>query len=139
MRDIRIILIIGTIFLMISCSSQNSSTENKNANSDQSNLSCLELLKTYSKYWIADSVGKNGFRYLFGTTFLNKCDWKNLKWSEAKDFMGSPNLSIPSDGTILIKYRLTESNYWDTPGFMYLQIHVEGDRIIYFYVRQMEG
>jgi hypothetical protein len=140
MRDIRITLLIGSFFLMVSCSSQNASTgKQKNRNSEHTNSSCLELLETYSKYWVADSVGKNGFRYLFGTNFLNKCDWKNLKWSEVKGYMGSPNSSVPSDGIIMIRYKLTESNDWTLPGLRILEVHVEGDRIIYFYVRQIDG
>lgn len=36
-------------------------------------FNCLAKLKEYSKYWIQDSLAKNGFRNLFAEAYLLKC------------------------------------------------------------------
>ena len=56
---------------------------------------CLVLIQLYSKYWIADSLARTGFRNLIGSELLRSCDCMEGKnWKEVSKYLGKPNFIV---------------------------------------------
>jgi len=72
--------------------------QNKNADTciiKPNTLTCYKLIKLYSKYWIADSLARTGFRNLIGTEFFHSCNCMEGKdWKEVSKYLGKPNFVV---------------------------------------------
>jgi hypothetical protein len=58
----------------------------------------IDELAGYSKFWIKDSLAKNGFRHFFGREFFRCSDnnLKGLKWSTISSYLGPPHFTVKS-------------------------------------------
>lgn len=95
---------------------------------------CLATLEYYSHYWTKDSLGKNGFRELFGQFILKDCNCKGRKWGILRKYLGRPNQSFISEDKHVYRYRL---NYYSPSmkdvGTTLLDIDVDSQGIITFF------
>lgn len=97
---------------------------------------CLETIKYYSQFWIGDSLGKNGFRQLYGTTILKKCNLVGKKWSDLAVYFGKPNSKFTNWDRTRYVFRL---DHYDEdmyiPGTLLLYVDTQRDTIRSFEVR----
>lgn len=102
--------------------------------------SCLSILEWYSNYWRNDSLGKNGFRELYGQFILKDCNCKGRKWNIVRKYLGSPNQSGIMEDKHIYRYRLNYfSTSWDI-GTGILEIVVDSQGIIrQFIVYEVDG
>src|SRR5688572_10031251 len=58
-------------------------------------MNCYNLIIFYSRYWIADSLARTGFRNLLGSELLPSCDCMEGKnWKEVSKYLGKPNFVV---------------------------------------------
>jgi hypothetical protein len=58
-------------------------------------MNCYNLIIFYSRYWIADSLARTGFRNLIGTELLSSCDcMEGRNWKEVSKYLGKPNFVV---------------------------------------------
>lgn len=68
---------------------------------------CVNILRYYSRYWIADTVGESGFRELFVQYLKVKCSVIGMQWDSLANSFGKPNREIKSDHEAIYIYKLT--------------------------------
>jgi len=100
----------------------------------ESDDSCLSILEQYNHYWTNDSLGKNGFRELYGHFILKDCNCRGKQWNIVRSYLGRPNQSFILNGKHRYRYRL---NYYSTEmnevGTELLDIDVDSQGIITFF------
>ena len=103
-------------------------------------LDCIELIKQNKFYWYKDSAGTFGFRHLYADKFLRDCNFKGSNWKDISAYFGKPNVSFIESTKAIYRYRLTNfSEYWGTPGNMYLEVIVEADMVTKFEIVTVDG
>lgn len=132
------LLIIYCAFLSSSCQRQLLLIKDPNNNVSANN--CLDLLKEYKYYWIADSLGKNGFRHLLGEKLLNACKFSGTKWSVISEYLGKPNYTDNYDNFVHYRYRLNNfTENLGAPGNLFLEVLVTNGIIKSFTIKLVDG
>lgn len=113
------------LFFSFEDSAQDSTLHNK----------CLNSLIANKHYWTRDSLGENGFREIFATTYLRNCDFTGKKWTDISTYLGKPNYTVKADTTTIYRYRLNHySNNYKDIGSGLLDVEVKNEIIVHFYV-----
>jgi hypothetical protein len=128
--SITISVAFALLFLFFSCKSAGSSRK------EEKQEDCLETIKYYSEFWIRDSLGKNGFRQLYGTSILKKCNLEGKKWSEISVYFGKPNKQYTNWDRNRYLFRLDHyAEDMFIPGTLLLDVDTRKDTIRSFQVR----
>jgi hypothetical protein len=134
----RVFLLTCFLFLFISALGQDSQGDtNKERMTDKT---CLSLLKTYSRYWIADSAGKNGLRRLLSMKFLYSCSFVDTKWNDLRVLLGSPTRVFKNSEYSIYWYRCNDVKDIKDVGSIILKVWVKNDGLIEFFgVQEVDG
>lgn len=97
---------------------------------------CVDNLRYNSNYWKRDSLGQNGFRQLYATTVLNKCNFEGQRWRDISSLLGKANSIYNNSGRTTHLYRLEyDEKELYVPGMFVLDAQVKNDTIIMLKVR----
>jgi hypothetical protein len=107
------LIIISLLFHLTSVYtySQGISNYSPPKNDSLSVYKCISLLSQGRDYWINDSLGKTGYRYLLAFEFLRKCSFVNIKWDQISYFFGKAGFVSEKGNMIRYKYILSRDYF----------------------------
>jgi hypothetical protein len=133
----RLFIAILLIILMMGCEQTTFAQQTQQTKED----TCIQYMRKYSAFWKMDSLGKNGFRELFGYKILSGSDFRGKEWKEIAEFLGRSNGIKNVFGKTEYTYRLSYySESFNDIGTLLLDIIVDQQGIItLFAIYEVDG